>query len=67
MIEYLYGSVPGIHEYIRARRPLLVYCEVIQMIMTRMKRIVVIIILNQCSGKEWLLSEAIDDLVWIHN
>ena len=32
------------------------------MIVTSMKRI----ILNQCSGKEWILSEAFVDLVWIY-
>ena len=62
-IEYLYGSVPGIHENIQARRPSLVGWEVIQMILSSMKRIIDRIILNQWSGKEWLLSEAIVDLV----
>ena len=47
-------------------RPYLVNWEVIQMILTSMKRIVGSIVLNQCSGKEWLLSEAIVDLVWIY-
>ena len=37
------------------------------MIVTSMKRIVGSIVLNQCSGKEWLLSEAIVDLFWIYN
>ena len=37
------------------------------MIITGMKRIVGSIVLNQCSGKECLLSEAIVDLVWIYN
>ena len=32
-----------------------------------MKRIVRSIVLNQCSGKEWILSEAILDLVQIYN
>ena len=36
------------------------------MLMTSMKCIVGCIFLNQCSGKEWLLSEAIVDLVWIY-
>ena len=57
----------GIHDNIRARRPSLVDWEVIHMIVTIMKRIVGIIVLNQCSGKEWLLSEAIVDLVRIYN
>ena len=35
------------------------------MIVTRMKHIVVSIMFNQCSSKEWLLSETIVDLVWI--
>ena len=65
-IEYLYGSMPGIHENIQARRPSLVGWEVIQMILNSMKRIIGRIILNQCSGKEWLLSEAIVDLVWTY-
>ena len=65
-IEYLYGSVPGIHEDIQARRPYLVGWEVIQMILTSMKRIIGRIMLNQCSGKEWILSEAIVDLVWTY-
>ena len=65
-IEYLYGSVPGIHEHIWARRASLVGWEVIQMILTSMKRTIGRIILNQCSGKEWLLSEAIVDLVWTY-
>ena len=46
-IEYLYGSMSGIHENIWARRPSLVNREVIQMILTRMKHIVGRIILNQ--------------------
>ena len=37
------------------------------MILSSMKRIIGRIILNQCSGKEWLLSEAIMDLVRIYN
>ena len=37
------------------------------MIVTSMKCIVDSIILNQRSGKEWILSEAIVDLVWIYN
>ena len=59
--------MPGIHDNIRARRPSLVDWEVIHMIVTSMKRIGFIIILNQWSGKEWLLSEAIVDMVWIYN
>ena len=51
--------MPGIHDNVRARRPSLVDWEVIHMIMTSMKRIIGSIILNQCYGKEWLLSEAI--------
>ena len=66
-IEYLYGTMPGVHDNIRARRPYLVDWEVIHMIVTSMKRIIGRIVLNQCSGKEWLLSEAIVDLVWIYN
>ena len=65
--KYLYGTMPGIHDNIRARRPSLVVWEIINMIMTSMKRIVVSIVLNQCSGKEWLLSEAIVGLVRIYN
>ena len=37
------------------------------MIVTRMKRIIVSIIINQFYGKKWLLSEAILDLVRIYN
>ena len=58
--------MPGIHDNIRERRPSLVDWEVIHMIVTSMKRIVGIIVLNQCSGKEWLLSEAIVDVVRIY-
>ena len=36
------------------------------MIVTTTKGIVVSTILNQCYGKEWLLSEATVDLVWIY-
>ena len=36
------------------------------MIVSSMKRIVGSIIQNQCSGKEWLLSEAIVDLICIY-
>ena len=50
-IEYLYGTMPGIHNNIRARRPSLVDWEVIHMIVTSMKRIVCRIVLNQCSVK----------------
>ena len=46
-IEYLYGNMPGIHDNIRARRPSLVEWEVIQMIVTSMKRIVGSIVLNK--------------------
>ena len=66
-IEYLYRTMPGIHDNIWERRPSLVDWEVIHMIVTRMKRIVDSIVINQCSGKEWLLSEEIVDLVWIYN
>ena len=59
--------MPGIHDNIRARRPSLVDWEVIRMIVTSMKRIVGRIFLNQCSGKDWLLSEAMVDLVRIYN
>ena len=65
-IEYLYESVPGIHDNIQARRASLVGLEVIQMILSSMKRIIDRIILNQCSGKEWLLSETIVDLLWTY-
>ena len=65
-IEYLYGTMPGIHDNIRARRPSLVDWEVIKTIVTTTKRIFGSITLNQCSGKEWLLSEAIVDMVWIY-
>ena len=36
------------------------------MIVTSTKRIVGSIVLNQCSGKKWLLSEAIVDMVWMY-
>ena len=36
------------------------------MILTSMKRIIGRIILNQYSGKEWLFSVAIVDLVWTY-
>ena len=65
-IEYLYGKMPGIHDNIRARRPYLVDWEVIHMIVTIMKRIVGSIVLNQCSGKEWLSSKYIVDLFRIY-
>ena len=50
-IEYLYRTTPRIHDNIRSRRPSLVGWEVIHMIVTSTKRIVVSIVLNQCSGK----------------
>ena len=31
-----------------------------------MKRIICITVLNQYAGKEWLLTDAIVDLVWIY-
>ena len=37
------------------------------MIVTSMKRSIGNIVLNQCSGKEWILSEAIVYLVCINN
>ena len=40
--------------------------EIIQMIATNMNFIIGSIILNQCSGKGWLLSEVIVDLVRIY-
>ena len=66
-IEYLYRTIPGIHDNIRARRPSFIDWEVTHMIVTSMKRIIVSIIINQFYGKEWLLSEAILDLVRIYN
>ena len=66
-IEYLYGTMPGIHDNIRARRPSLADWDFIHMIVASMKCIVVSIVLNQWSGKEWLLSDAIVDLVRIYN
>ena len=65
-IEYLNGTMPGSNDTIRARRPSLVDWEVIHKIVTRMKRIVGSIVLSQCSSKEWLLSEAIMDMLWIY-
>ena len=50
-IDYLYGTIPGIHDNIRAMRPSLVDWEVIQIILTRMKHIVCSIVLNQCYVK----------------
>ena len=58
--------MPEINENIQARRPSLVNREVIQMIVTNMKRIVHSIVFNQCSGKERLVSKAIVDLVRIY-
>ena len=58
--------MPGIHNNIRARRPSIFDWEVIHMIATSMKRIVGSIFLNQCSGKECLLSGAIGYLVRIY-
>ena len=58
--------MPGIHDNIHVKRPSLVDWEVIHMIMTSTKRIVGSIVLNQCYGKEWLLSEAIVYLVRIY-
>ena len=66
-VEYLYRTMPGIRDNIQARRPSLVDWEVIHIIVTSMERIVGSIVLNQCSGKEWLLSESIVDLVRIYN
>ena len=51
VIEYIYGTMPGIHDNIQARRPSLVDWEVIQMNVTIMKCIFGRILLNQCSGK----------------
>ena len=66
IIESLYWTMPGIHDNIWERRPSLVDWEVIQMVVTIIKRIVGSILLNQWSGKEWLLSEAIVDMVRIY-
>ena len=66
-IEYLYLTMLGIHDNICARRPYLVDWEVIHMIVTIMKRIVGRNFLSQCSSKEWILSEAIVDLVQSYN
>ena len=65
-IEYIYGTMPGIHYNIQEWRPSRVDRGVIKMIVTSMKRIVGSIALNQCSGKEWFLSEAILYLLWIY-
>ena len=65
-IEDLYGTMAGIHDNIRARMPSLVGWEAIKMIVTSMKRTVGSTALNQCYGKEWLLLEAILDLVRIY-
>ena len=66
-INYLHVSMPGIHDNIRERRPSLVEWEVIRIIVSRMKRIVGNIVLNQFYVNEWVLSEAIVDLVRIYN
>ena len=65
-MDYLYGTMPGIHDNIRSRRIYLVDWEVIQMIVTSMKWIVGSIFLDKCSSKKWLLSEAIVYLVRIY-
>ena len=49
--------MPGNHDNIRAKRPSLVGWEVINIIVTRMKCIVGIIFLNQCSDKRHSLPE----------
>ena len=54
-IEYLYGTMPGIYDNIRSRRPSLVDWEVIHIIVTSIYCIVGSIVLNQFYGKEWLL------------
>ena len=59
--------MPGIHYNIRTMRPSLVDWEVIHMIVTIMNRIIDSIVLDKCSSKEWILSEAIVDLVRIYN
>ena len=66
MIEYIYGSMPGIYFNIYASRPSLVNWEFIKMIVTIIKCIIGRIIHNQCYGKEWLLSEVIVDMVCIY-
>ena len=50
-IEYLYGTMPGIHDNIRAGSPSLVDWKFIHMIVNSLKLIFGGIILNQCSGK----------------
>ena len=51
VIEYLYGTMPGIHDNIRAGSPSLVDWKFIHMIVNSLKLIFGGIILNQCSGK----------------
>ena len=58
--------MPEIHDNIRARRPSIIDWYVIQMIMTTMKPIVGIIILNQYYGKELILSDSIVYMFWIY-
>ena len=65
-LEYLYGIMPWIHDNTWEMRPSLVDWDVIQMIVTSMKHIFGITILNQCAGNEWILSEALVDLVRIY-
>ena len=55
--------MPGIHDNILVMRPSLVDWDVIQIIMPCMKHNFGSTVLNQCSSKEWLLSEAIMDLI----
>ena len=50
-IDYLYGTMPGIHDNTRVRRPSCIDWEFIQMIVISINTIVDSIVLNQCSGK----------------
>ena len=52
VIEYMYGSMTGIHENIWERRPSLVDWEVIQMILTITKCIIGSNVISQCYDKE---------------
>ena len=52
VIEYLYGSMPGIHINISERQPSLVDWEVIQMILTITKCIIGSNVISQCYDKE---------------
>lgn len=65
-IEYLYGEKPGMTTALRSRRPSSDDWLVAEVLVETMKDVLNSIKFNQMSGGQWLLADAVDDLIRLY-